>query len=79
MTSNDGVDPARADLMTAATDLGAALRELIEASVTTTASAAEVADAARSVREATARIGSSRRGASPPPALPHPARGRRGV
>jgi acyl-coenzyme A thioesterase PaaI-like protein len=69
VTSTDGGVPATADLMAAATDLGAALRELIEASVTTTAPAAEVAEAAELVRAATARIGDRRRSASQLPAL----------
>jgi acyl-coenzyme A thioesterase PaaI-like protein len=77
VTSNDGGVPATADLLTAATDLGAAVRELIEASVTTTAPAAEVAAAADLVRAATARIGEQRRSASQLPALDDTEGGRR--
>ncbi|MCF6743834.1 PaaI family thioesterase [Blastococcus sp. KM273128] len=63
--------------MAASTELGAALRELIEASVVTTAPAAEVAAAAEAVRRATAAIGASRRPAAQLPALDDPSVGRR--
>lgn len=69
--------PYDAELMAASTELGAALRELIEASVTTTTPAAEVAAAAELVRQATARIGVSRRPAAVLPVLDDPASGRR--
>lgn len=77
MTANDGGAAPLAELMTATTGLGAALRELIEASVTTTADAAQVATAADLVREATARIGDTRRPASQLPRLDDPGEGRR--
>ncbi|RBY97372.1 PaaI family thioesterase [Blastococcus sp. TF02-8] len=63
--------------MTASTDLGAALRELIEASVVSTVPAAEIAAAAELVREATARISTSRRPAAQLPVLDDPSVGRR--
>ncbi|MGY2003248.1 PaaI family thioesterase [Blastococcus sp. SYSU DS1024] len=81
MTTNDGppdtaasYDPA---LMTASTDLGAAIRELIEVSVTTTEPATEIVAATDLVRQATARIAASRRPASVLPALDDPSEGRR--
>ncbi|MCZ2859240.1 PaaI family thioesterase [Blastococcus sp. VKM Ac-2987] len=81
MTTNDGTPekgaPYDAELMAASTDLGAALRELIEASVTTTTPAAEVAAAAELVRGATARLAVSRRSAATLPVLDDPAVGRR--
>ncbi|WP_233492170.1 PaaI family thioesterase [Blastococcus sp. TF02A-30] len=77
MTTNDDGAPFDAGLMAATTDLGDALRELIEASVTTTAPAEQVAAAAALVREATARIGGSRRPPSQLPTLDDPASGRR--
>ncbi|MGY1834329.1 PaaI family thioesterase [Blastococcus sp. SYSU DS0510] len=81
MTTNDGTPesgaPYDAELMAASTELGAALRELIEASVVTTAPAAEVAAAAEQVRRATAAIGASRRPAAQLPALDDPSVGRR--
>lgn len=77
MTSNDGGVAPDAELMTATTDLGDALRELIAASVTTTVPASEVAAAAELVRAATARIAGSRRPASQLPRLDDPSEGRR--
>lgn len=77
MTSNDRGAAPDAELLTATTDLGDALRELIEASVTTTAAAGEVAAAAELVRAATARIGGTRRAASQLPRLDDPSEGRR--
>ncbi|MGY2083696.1 PaaI family thioesterase [Blastococcus sp. SYSU DS0539] len=81
MTTNDGSPetgaPYDADLMAASIDLGAALRELIEASVTTTTPAAEVAAAAELVRQATARLAVSRRPAATLPELDDPSVGRR--
>lgn len=77
MTSNDGAAAPDAELLTATTDLGDALRELIEASVTTTAATGEVAAAAELVRAATARISGSRRSASQLPRLDDPSEGRR--
>ncbi|TFV53448.1 PaaI family thioesterase [Blastococcus sp. TF02A-35] len=63
--------------MAASTDLGAALRELIEASVVSTVPAAEIAAAVELVREATARVGASRRAAAQLPVLDDPSVGRR--
>jgi hypothetical protein len=77
VTTNDGGAPFDADLMSATTALGDALRELIEASVTTTAPAEQVAAAAALVREATSRISGSTRSPSQLPALDDPASGRR--
>ena len=77
MTANDGGAGPDAELMTATTELGDALRELIEASVTTTAPSGEVAAAAELVRAATARIGGTRRPASQLPRLDDPSEGRR--
>ncbi|RZU33366.1 PaaI family thioesterase [Blastococcus saxobsidens] len=69
--------PYDAELMAASTDLGAALRELIEASVVSTVPAEEIAAAADLVRRATARVGESRRAAAQLPALDDPSVGRR--
>lgn len=68
MTSNDGGAASTAELLTATIELGDALRELIETSVTTTAAATEVAAAADLVRAATARLsaGPPRRAAQLP-------------
>jgi acyl-coenzyme A thioesterase PaaI-like protein len=77
VTSNDGAAAPDAELLTATTDLGDALRELIEASVTTTAATGEVAAAAELVRAATARISGTRRSASQLPRLDDPSEGRR--
>ncbi|WP_040338655.1 PaaI family thioesterase [Candidatus Blastococcus massiliensis] len=77
MTSNDGDAAPDAELLTATTELGDALRELIETSVTTTVAAGEVAAAAELVRAATARIDATRRSASQLPRLDDPSEGRR--
>ena len=77
MTPNDGGAGSDAELMTATTDLGDSLRELIETSVTTTADAGAVAEAAELVREAIARIGGKPRPASQLPRLDDPSEGRR--
>jgi len=77
VTSNDSGAAPDAELLTATTDLGDALRELIEVSVTTTAAAGDVAAAAELVRAATARIAGSRRSASQLPRLDDPSEGRR--
>lgn len=77
MTSNDGGAAPDAELLTATTELGDALRELIEASVTTTAATGEIAAAADLVRAATAGIGGDRRSASQLPRLDDPSVGRR--
>jgi acyl-coenzyme A thioesterase PaaI-like protein len=77
VTPNDSGTAPDAELMTATTELGDALRELIEASVTTTAATGEVAAAAELVRAATARIAGSRRSAAELPRLDDPSEGRR--
>ena len=66
-----------AEPLAAAADLGAALRELIEISVTTTVVPAELRAAAALVREATERLAVARRPASQLPALDDVVTGRR--
>ncbi|RBY80336.1 PaaI family thioesterase [Blastococcus sp. TF02-09] len=77
MTPNDSGAAPDPELLTATTELGDALRELIETSVVTTAAAGDVAAAAELVRAATARIGAGRRPASQLPRLDDPSEGRR--
>mgnify|MGYP000424448694 CR=1 FL=1 len=77
MTTEDEGTPVDAELMAATTDLGAALRELIEATVVTTAGAAEARASAELVRAATARLSVSRRPKSQLPELDDPMSGRR--
>lgn len=77
MTTNDDGAAPDAGLLTATTELGDALRELIEASVTTTAATGDVAAAAELVRAATARLDGVHRQASQLPRLDDPAEGRR--
>lgn len=77
MTSKDSGTIPDAEPLAAATDLGAALRELIEISVTTTVAAAEVRAAAELVRQATERLSVARRSAAQLPALDDLANGRR--
>jgi acyl-coenzyme A thioesterase PaaI-like protein len=77
VTANDGGAAPDAELLTATTALGDALRELIEASVTTTQPAGDIAAAADLVRAATARIGATRRSAAQLPRLDDPSEGRR--
>ena len=77
MTSNDSSTAPDAELMAATTALGDALRELIEASVTTTAPTGEVAAAAELVRAALARIDDDPRPAAQLPRLDDPSEGRR--
>jgi acyl-coenzyme A thioesterase PaaI-like protein len=66
-----------AEPLAAAIDLGTALRELIEVSVTTTVPAAEVRAAAELVRQVTERLAVARRPASQLPALDDLTTGRR--
>lgn len=66
-----------AEPLAAAADLGTALRQLIEISVTTTVASAEVRAAAALVREATERLAVARRTASQLPALDDVSTGRR--
>jgi acyl-coenzyme A thioesterase PaaI-like protein len=77
VTSDDSATIPDAEPLAAATDLGAALRELIEASVTTTVAAAEVRAAADLVRQAAERLAVARRPAAQLPALDDPSVGRR--
>jgi acyl-coenzyme A thioesterase PaaI-like protein len=73
VTTDDGQRPFDPELMAAVTDLGAALRELVESSVTTTVDAAELGAVADLVRTATARLGASRRPLTVLPRLDDPA------
>ncbi|WP_116450928.1 PaaI family thioesterase [Blastococcus litoris] len=77
MTTDDSATIPDAEPLAAATDLGTALRELIEISVTTTVAAAEVRAAADLVRQATERLAVARRPKSQLPALDDVAQGRR--
>ena len=77
MTQDDSATIPDAEPLAAATDLGTALRELIEVSVTTTVAAAEVRAAAELVRQASERLAVARRPASQLPALDDHAKGRR--
>jgi acyl-coenzyme A thioesterase PaaI-like protein len=77
VTSNDSGTIPDAEPLAAAADLGTALRELIEISVTTTVAAAEVRAAAELVRQAAERLAVARRPASQLPALDDLAGGRR--
>jgi acyl-coenzyme A thioesterase PaaI-like protein len=76
VTNDSGTIPD-AEPLAAAADLGTALRELIETSVTTTVAAPEVRAAAELVRQATERLAVARRPASQLPALDDLATGRR--
>jgi acyl-coenzyme A thioesterase PaaI-like protein len=53
--------PDQTDLLAAVTELGSALRELVDAAVTTTVAPAELRAAAAAAREITARLGANRR------------------
>jgi acyl-coenzyme A thioesterase PaaI-like protein len=77
VTPDDTAAIPDAEPLAAATDLGAALRDLIEVSVTTTVAAAEVRAAADLVRQATERLAVARRPASQLPALDDIVHGRR--
>ena len=77
MTPDDSATIPDAEPLAAATDLGTALRELIEASVTTTVASAEVRAAAELVRQANERLAVARRTASQLPALDDIVNGRR--
>lgn len=69
MTGTDQATIPDAEPLAAATDLGTALRELVEVSVTTTVPAAEVRAAAGLVRQVTERLAVARRPVSQLPAL----------
>ncbi|WP_324274569.1 hypothetical protein [Blastococcus brunescens] len=75
MTPTDSGTIPDAEPLAAAADLGTALRELIEVSVTTTVAAAEVRAAAELVRQASERLAVARRTASQLPALDDLSRG----
>jgi acyl-coenzyme A thioesterase PaaI-like protein len=77
VTTDDSATIPDAEPLAAATDLGAALRELIETSVTTTVPAAEVRAAAELVRQVTERLAVARRPVSQLPALDDLTMGRR--
>jgi acyl-coenzyme A thioesterase PaaI-like protein len=70
--TDPGAPPYDADLMAAVTELGTALRELVDASVRTTVPAAELRAAAAGARAATARLGAARRPANQLPVLDDP-------
>ncbi len=76
-TQNAGGTIPDAEPLAAAADLGTALRELIEISVSTTVAPAEVRAAAELVRQATERLAVARRPASQLAALDDLAKGRR--
>jgi acyl-coenzyme A thioesterase PaaI-like protein len=65
------------ELLAAVTELGSALRELVDASVRTTVDAAELRAAASTARQATARLSASRRGRDQLPVLDDPVQFRR--
>ena len=67
----------QSDLLAAVTELGGALRELVDASVTTTVAPAELRAGAATAREVTARLSASRRGRDQLPALDDPVQFRR--
>jgi acyl-coenzyme A thioesterase PaaI-like protein len=75
--THDGVTAHDIDLMAAVTQLGGALRELIEVTVSTTVDPGEVRAAADLVRGVTERLAVSRRPASQLPALDDVGSGRR--
>jgi acyl-coenzyme A thioesterase PaaI-like protein len=66
-----------AELLAAVTELGSALRELVDASVSTTVPAAELRAAAATAREVAARLSVSRRSRDQLPALDDPVQFRR--
>ena len=72
MTSDAGGQPYDADLMAAVTELGTALRELVDASVLTTVPADQLRAAASDARAVTARLAAAQRPATQLPALDDP-------
>ena len=72
MTSDAGGQPYDADLMAAVTELGTALRELVDASVLTTVPADELRAAAADARAVTARLAAAQRPATQLPVLDDP-------
>ncbi|MGY1673799.1 PaaI family thioesterase [Geodermatophilus sp. SYSU D00710] len=77
MTTDAEGAPYDPDLMAAVTDLGDALRGLVEASVRTTVPAGELHEVAAAVRAAAGRLGASTRPPTQLPALDDPVRFRR--
>jgi acyl-coenzyme A thioesterase PaaI-like protein len=69
--------PDRTDLLAAVTELGSALRELVDASVSTTVDPTELRAAAATAREVTTRLAAGRRSRDQLPALDDPAQFRR--
>ncbi|MCU1606970.1 MAG: thioesterase superfamily protein [Modestobacter sp.] len=67
-------DADRAELLAAVTDLGTALRELVDAAVTTTVDAASLRAAATAAREVTVGLATRRRAQRQLPALDDPIR-----
>ena len=72
MTSDAGGQPYDADLMAAVTELGTALRELVDASVLTTVPADQLRAAAADARAVTARLAAAQRPPTQLPALDDP-------
>jgi acyl-coenzyme A thioesterase PaaI-like protein len=72
VTSDAGAQPYDADLMAAVTELGTALRELVDASVLTTVPADRLRAAAADARAVTARLAAAQRPATQLPALDDP-------
>jgi acyl-coenzyme A thioesterase PaaI-like protein len=77
VTSDAGGQPYDADLMAAVTELGTALRELVDASVLTTVPADQLRAAAADARAVTARLAAAQRPATQLPALDDPVAFRR--
>ncbi|MGY1622627.1 PaaI family thioesterase [Geodermatophilus sp. SYSU D00965] len=72
MDSDAGGQPYDADLMAAVTELGSVLRELVDASVRTTAPAADLRAAAAEARATAARLAAAQRPPTQLPALDDP-------
>ena len=72
MTSDAGGQPYDADLMAAVTELGTALRELVDASVLTTVPADQLRAAAADARAVTARLAAAQRPVTQLPVLDDP-------
>ena len=72
MTSDAGGQPYDADLMAAVTELGTALRELVDASVLTTVPTDQLRAAAADARAITGRLAAAQRPATQLPALDDP-------
>jgi acyl-coenzyme A thioesterase PaaI-like protein len=72
VTSDAGGQPYDADLMAAVTELGTALRELVDASVLTTVPAEQLRAAAADARAVTARLAAAQRPVTQLPALDDP-------